>query len=157
MKQELIKKIDIIFLIVFFLLFYIYTNFIEPRPYYNVLFTDVENDYYANAKLLFKNFETQSVYHPGSIIFFISSLIFYISGDSINDTQLFFKINYFIIIIINLFSLLVFTYFFRNKINLTVRFFLLSFFLVWPSYFVYLERLSADSFTFPVSLILKKS
>lgn len=150
--------VQIFLIIFFFLFFFVYTNFLEQRPYYLTLYTDVENDYYANAKLLFNNQDIQSVYHPGSLVFFLSSLIFNFTSDKIQSTQNFFIINYFLICLINLVSIIYFLKFFLNKnVDKNLLFISIILIILWPSYFVYLERLSADSYTAPVSIILSIS
>ena len=108
MQKELYKKyiLTIFSLGIFFLFFFIYSNFINLRPYYLTLFTDIENYYYYNAKLIFNNYLASGVDHPGTLVFFLSSLVFYITGDSLEKTQTFFLYNYFIIVFVNLFVIL---------------------------------------------------
>jgi hypothetical protein len=145
----------IFILLIFFSFFFFFTNYLEPRYYFLTLFTDVENDYYYNAKLLFNNHSVESVYHPGSIIFFISSLIFHITGDELTTAQIFFRYNYIIIIITNLLaSIYALKYFFNTKQPSFIFLFFITSIFVWPSYYVYLERLSSDAYMAPVAIFM---
>jgi hypothetical protein len=90
LNNKFFYNLYFILTILFFCFLFIYLNFIQPRPYYLTLFTDVENDYFYNAKLLYNNYPVESVFHPGSIVFFISSIIFHITGDNIDNSQFFF-------------------------------------------------------------------
>ena len=102
-----------LFFIIYLFLFL--SNYFFPREYHLTLFTDVENDYLFNIKLLFNNYDVRSVYHPGSPVFFIGKLIMNFTTDNISEIQKFFRINYFIIIILTLFSIVYFVTYFKNK------------------------------------------
>ena len=155
LNNKFFYNLYFILTILFFCFLFIYLNFIQPRPYYLTLFTDVENDYFYNAKLLYNNYPVESVFHPGSIVFFISSIIFHITGDNIDNSQFFFTYNYLFIIALNLAAFLYsINYLYKiSKSILPYLFFSFSIF-AWPSYLVYLDRLSADAYIGPISIFL---
>lgn len=145
----------IFILVAYHLFFFWYTNIYSVRPYHYTLFTDVEIDYFFNIKLLYNNFDIISVYHPGSLIYLIGNIIMQFTSDNLDKIQQFFFINYLVIVITNLLSLIYFIFFFKKE---NVNFIYLNLFvitiIVYPSYNVYLERLSADSYIPAISLII---
>lgn len=155
LNNKFVYNLFVILTILFFCFLFIYLNFIQSRPYYLTLFTDVENDYFYNAKLLYNNYPVESVFHPGSIVFFISSMIFHITGDNLDNSQLFFTYNYLIIIVLNLAAFL-YSINYLYKISKSILPYLFFFFSIfaWPSYLVYLDRLSADAYIGPISIFL---
>jgi hypothetical protein len=154
-KDNLLFYTIIIIVIFYHLSFLFLSNIFFPREYHLTLFTDVENDYLFNIKLLFNNYDVRSVYHPGSPVFLIGKLIMNFTTDNINEIQKFFRINYFIIIILTLFSIVYFvTYFKKQGVNPLLVFLAVSLILTYPSFNVYLERLSSDSFMPIISIFL---
>ena len=105
----------IFILVAYHLFFFWYTNIYSVRPYHYTLFTDVESDYFFNIKLLYNNVDIISVYHPGSLIYLIGNIIMQFTSDNLDKIQQFFFINYLVIVITNLLSLIYFIFFLKRK------------------------------------------
>jgi hypothetical protein len=149
------RYISLVLITFILALFYIYLVFIDVRPFYLTLVTDIEADYYYNSKLMFNGSPPVTLVHPGFPVFWIGGMIFELfeSTRSIQNTQLFFNISYGVIFLTTLFS---FWYFVLNvikDIKVNVAFLAIVSILIWPPFIFYFNRFGADAFILPVTLM----
>jgi len=126
-------------------LFSIYTTALDPRPYY-ILETDIENDYYYNARLLEAGRPLHSTYHPGTPIQFLGYLILLLSGPEIESTQSFFNIAYFVVSLVTALSVSVFAFILLRKNPVGLCIMTLATIIAWPSFLTYMNYFGSDSF-----------
>jgi hypothetical protein len=127
---------------------------IHLRPYY-CWQTDVESDYYYNAKLIHAGKLPLSTLHPGTPVQYISAGIMAITGDAPRIAQSYFNISYIILALLQ--SLLI--AFFARKVyrhfgnNYLLAFICLMLILAAPSFYTFLLYLSPENLSFILSWI----
>ena len=134
---------------------FVYMVFIEARPYYLTLVTDIESDYYYNSKLLYYGSAPFSLVHPGFPIFWIGKMIFefFEHSLSIMNTQSFFNASYLVIFLATLFSFWYFIVHVVKDISVNRAFLVIASILIWPPFIFYFNRFGADAFILPVTLM----
>ncbi len=138
------RKILIAFAIFYVTSLFTYSVFIVPRPYY-IQTTDIEDDYYYNARLIYSNFLTRTVTHPGTPLYYLYSKIFIFVGDDIARTQEFLRVIYFAQAILNILALIIFIRFLPEEQNSSVKFFAVVLAVALPSFLTYQDYIGADA------------
>jgi hypothetical protein len=149
------RYISLILITTILSLLFIYLVFLEARPFYLTLVTDIETDYYYNSKLMFYGVAPVTVVHPGFPIFWIGSMIFQLfePTHSIQNTQLFFNIGYCTIFLATLFAFWYFVLNVLKDISVHVALLVVVSILIWPPFIFYFNRFGADAFILPVTLM----
>jgi len=131
-------------------------TFVSPRPYY-VFLTDIEPDYYYNARLVLDGKPT-GLHHPGTLIYYLAAVVLKLVGPELGQTQHFFNLCYFIVALASIGGLLFFWKRLLQNLPLGIGALVLVLALGWPSWLSYSNYFGADSFTIalglPVSALL---
>jgi hypothetical protein len=150
-KQKTIFLISVVALYIVTL--FVYSVIVVPRPYY-IQTTDVENDYYYNARLVYNNLPLQNVTHPGIPLKLAFGKLMYVTGDAVDSTQKFLNIGYGIHAFLNFVALVVFIFFVASRFPFGVGFFAMAFILAMPSFLTYQDYIGAEAVSVALGLSL---
>lgn len=123
---------------------FLYATVLVPRPYY-IQTTDLENDYYYNARLMSRGLPSYFVQHPGTPLYYFLSKLMLFTGNGLAQTQRFLNSGYFILLLLNFLALLVFIRLVLKHLDFGVSFFLLALVMSFPSFLTYQNYLGSDS------------
>src|SRR3989344_9508042 len=89
---------------------FLYAAVLVPRPYY-IQTTDLENDYYYNARLMYRDLPSYFVQHPGTPLYYFLSKLMLLAGDDLAATQRILGLGYLFLMLFNFSALLIFIWF----------------------------------------------
>src|SRR3990167_7533900 len=138
------KSILIMLTVIYMSSLFIYAIILVPRPYY-IQSTDIENNYYYDARLIYNGLPTRTVTHPATPLFYIYSKFFIFTGDDIASTEEFLRIIYFAQAVFNILVLVFFLRLMPKTQSRAVDVFALSLILASPSFLTYQDYIGADS------------
>ncbi len=130
-------------------LFVLFT-YIYPRPYY-VFETDIEPDYYYNARLVLDGQPT-GLHHPGTLIYYLGALVLKMTGTELDHTQQFLNACYLVVAAASIGGLLIFWRRLLQDMPLGIGALTLVLAMAWPTWLNYSNYFGADSFTLAVGL-----
>ncbi|HBT81626.1 hypothetical protein A2757_00425 [Candidatus Giovannonibacteria bacterium RIFCSPHIGHO2_01_FULL_48_47] len=143
--MEKLKVPALIFLAALYLAaLFLYAAVLVPRPYY-IQTTDLENDYYYNARLMYRDLPSYFVQHPGTPLYYFLSKLMLLAGDDLADTQRFLDLGYLFLMLFNFSALLIFIWFILKHLDFGVSFFLLALVMSFPSFLTYQNYLGSDA------------
>jgi hypothetical protein len=134
------------------IIFFIYTAFIVPRPYY-IREMDLEPDYFYNSLMLFKGNPLPGIHHPGTPIYYLGALLMRIIGDPINDAQQFFNLSYMVIALVTVASLIFFVRIVLKDTPIGVSALSLISLMVWPPFLTFSNHFGSESFILAFGLL----
>lgn len=124
---------------------YVWMTYLEPRPY-SIIMTDVEVDYYYNARLAHQGLPVAGIHHPGTPVHFLGALIFATVGADIALAQDFFNLAYAVLGALSILALLFFVRTTLEDLPPGVAFLALASVVAWPTFSFYLNKFGADAF-----------
>ncbi len=124
---------------------YVWMTFLEPRPY-SIILTDVEVDYYYNARLAHQGLPVAGIHHPGTPIQFLGALILATVGADIALAQNFFNFAYLVLAVLTILALFFFVRTTLKDLPPGVAFLALATVVAWPTFSFYLNKFGADAF-----------
>jgi hypothetical protein len=128
-------------------------TFVQGREYYLGL-TDVENDYYYNARVILDSGTPTRITHPGTPVYYVGAVVLAIVGEGQDRTQAFFNAMYLIGLVALAGALLFFVRYVLKNSGLTFTLIVLSTIAVWPPTLTYLNYFSADMLMLPATLVV---
>lgn len=132
--------------------FALYVTFLVPRPCY-IIDTDLEHDYYYNARLLYAGLPVVTYNHPGTPIYYLGRLIILITGPDVEAVQLFFNVAYFVVALATAASLCIFAYLLLKGIPIGTSIMVLGSIVAWPSFLTYMNYFGSESFIVVLGLL----
>ena len=130
-------------------IFFLYTTFISPRPYYvTFLGEDLEHNYSYVGRLLHAGqpIPVVDTHHPGTPIYYISRLILSISGTELKSVQRFFNLSYFVVSLLTAASLCAFVYMLPKHAPIGISTLALASIVAWPPFLRYFSFFGSNSF-----------
>ncbi len=132
--------------------FFVYTTFLEPRPYY-IFCGDTEHTYYYNVRLLHAGLPLIGHHHPGTPVFYLGYFIMLATGPAVEAAQPFFNVAYLVIALATAASLCVFVWLLLKDAPMGVSILTLASIVAWPSFMTYMNYFGANSFVVPLGLL----
>jgi hypothetical protein len=126
------------------LIFFLVSTFVLPRPYY-ITEMDFEQDYYYNSRMIAEGIPL-NYHHPGTPIYYLGNLLFYILGTDPSRAQVFFHWGYLIVAAATAFSLVLFSRMLLRGLPTSVSVLILATIVVWPPFLTYSNYFGSDSF-----------
>lgn len=151
------KKILIAICFILPLGYFIFTTYIEPRPFY-ILETDTEIAYYANGLMIREGIRQSDIpgefnSHPGTPVRYLSALIIKGLGNNFEKVKEYFDIGHFLTALITGISLYLFVRLLLKNEQFRVAFPILAILMAWPSFPFYLGYFGSEQFVFAFGLI----
>lgn len=134
------------------LLFVLHSRLVSPRPY-TVSEIDIEHDYYYNAKLIATGGAVGSSHHPGTPVYYLSSVLLRLSGDDLSRTQRFFDLAYGLVALASAGALAFFCVTVVRGAGLGAASLALGLVLSWPPVMSYWGYYGADSWSLALGLV----
>jgi len=131
------------------MVFFLYTTFIAPRPYYvTFLGEDLEHNYYYVGRLLqaCQPIPVVDTFHPGTPVYYLSRLILSISGSGLESAQRFFNISYFLVALFTAAALFAFVYILLKDTPIGISTLALASIVAWPPFLRYFSFFGSNSF-----------
>jgi len=134
------------------LLFVLHSRLVSPRPY-TVSEIDIEHDYYYNAKLLVQGQPVGSSHHPGTPVYYLSSVLLRLSGSELSQTQQFFSTAYWLVALASAAVLAYFCSTVLRGVGLWAALMAQGLVLAWPPVLSYWSYYGADSWSLCLGLL----
>ena len=134
------------------LLFVLHSRLVSPRPY-TISEIDIEHDYYYNARLIAQGQPLGSSHHPGTPVYYLSSVLLRLSGLELAKTQRFLDIAYGMVALASAGALVFFCLKVLRRGSFGAAVTALGLLLSWPPVMSYWTYYGADSWSLCLGLL----
>lgn len=121
-----------------------------PRPYY-IFETDLEPDYFYNARLLENGLPLAGIHHPGTPVYLLTRALSAVTAAGANHTQSTLNLGYLVTAVAVALGLAVFMWLGRLRSGAAAL--AVASVIVWPPFLAYSNYFGADSFCIPIGLV----
>jgi hypothetical protein len=135
------------------LLFVLHSRVVCPRPY-TISEIDIEQDYFYNALLLKRGLPVGSSHHPGTPVYYLSSVLLRLSGVEFENTQRFFNLAYWIVAFVSAGAIAFFCLTVLRNVSLWAAVMALGLLFAWPPVLSYWTYYGADSWSLSLGLLM---
>jgi hypothetical protein len=125
----------------------------DPRAYW-LFETDIEADYYYNARLLYHGYPVDGTYHPGTPIYYLGYVLMLIFGDEIERTQLVLTAGRLLAATVGSVCLFISLRLLRHKVRPVTAVGAAALMLAWPPTIGYLDYWGSDAFLPGLSFLI---